>query len=523
MRIPAVATFLLLAAAGRAQGSVPRTIPEASDYERTSRAEDVAAFLRACKELPAGDRLHLRAAGTSSQGRELLLVEVRRPAAPPPPLRALLLGNIHGGEVEGKEALQQLAREFAQGEHDDVLARCEVWLLPVYNVDGNEAMSTKNRAGQNGPDLAGERANAQGLDLNRDFVKARAPETRALLGLFTAYDPHLFVDLHTTNGSHHGYHLTYAPCLSPNQDPELARLSRALLDDAQAALATQGFASFDYGNFETRDWDGGGAPESRAGVRGWYSYDHRARYGVNYFGLRNRIGVLSEAYSYADFQTRIAATHAFVLSLLRSLVARAAEVQAAVAAADQRPAGEQPLAFGFDTAFGPPETLPVLVGAVERQDGDGTRPLRFVRRGEGTPETMPVFRMFQSRRHLALPLAWAIPDPTPDVLKLLQLHGIATRRLAEPQRVPAQTFAVAHKRKPKRPFQGHHELVLDGAWSAPADVELPAGTLWIAADQPLARLCATLLEPDSEDSLSTWNFLEAATTDTYPVLRIVRR
>jgi hypothetical protein len=522
MRTPAVATFLLLAAAAAQEGP-PRTIPEASGYERTSRAEDVVRFLRACTSLPSGDRLHLRAAGSSSQGRELLLVEVRRPAAPRPPLRALLLGNIHGGEVEGKEALQQLAREFALGEHDDVLARCEVWLLPVYNVDGNEAMGAKNRAGQNGPDLAGERANAQGLDLNRDFVKARAPETRALLGLFAAFDPHLFVDLHTTNGSYHGYHLTYAPCLSPNQDPELARLSRALLDDAQTALAAQGFASFDYGNFETRDWDGGGAPESKAGVRGWYSYDHRARYGVNYFGLRNRIGVLSEAYSYADFQTRIAATHAFVLALLRGLVAQAGEVQATIAAADRRPAGGEPLAFGFDTTFAPPETLPVLVGAVERRDGDGARPLRFVRQGDGTPEAMPVFRRFASRRQIPLPQAWAIPDPTPDVLELLQLHGIATRRLTAPQAAAAQTFAVAQKRKPKRPFQGHHELQLDGAWGEPAEVELPAGTLWIAADQPLARLCATLLEPTSEDSLSTWNFLEAATTDTYPVLRIVRR
>jgi hypothetical protein len=52
---------------------------------------------------------------------------------------------------------------------------------------------------------------------------------------------------------------------------------------------------------------------------------------------------------------------------------------------------------------------------------------------------------------------------------------------------------------------------------------LPAGTAWIDARQPLARLAATLLEPVSEDSLSTWNFFEATTGDAYPVLRITAR
>jgi len=520
-RSPPLLAALLLAAAPPAQRP-PQTVPETSEYARTSRAAEVAQFVTACTTLPHGDRLHVRSAGKTAQDRDQLLVEVALPSAPTPRLRALVLGNIHAGEVEGKEAIQQLVREFALGEHADVLARCDLWLLPIYNVDGNEAEGPKNRAGQNGPDLVGQRANAQGLDLNRDFVKAEAPETRNLLRLFVDVDPHLFVDLHTTNGSYHGYHLTYAPCLSPNQDPDLATISRALLDDAQIALRGGGYATFDYGNFETRDWDGGGAPES-GGVRGWYSYDHRARYGVNYFGLRNRIGILSEAYSYADFRTRIAATHAFVLALLRGLVARADDVLAATAAADRRLAADEPVAFGYDTTFSPPERMPVLVGAVNREEGAGERPLRFVRAGDGTAETMPVFRSFAAKASVALPAAWAILEPTAEVIALLERHGVVAARLDATRVVAAQTFTVTKKRKPKRPFQGHQELHLEGAWGEAVSVELPAGTLLVEAKQPLGRLCATLLEPKSEDSLSTWNYFEAKTTDVYPVLRVVRR
>lgn len=515
-----VAVAVPLAAQGDAQPAPPRTTPERSEHAETSRFADVASFLAACRQLSHGDRLELADAGSSHEGRPLRLVKVRRDAAPKP-LRALVIGNIHAGEVEGKEALQLLAREFALGEHDDLLRRVEVWLLPVYNVDGNEAVKVGNRAGQNGPDATGQRPNAQGLDLNRDFVKADAPETRALLATMAAFDPHLFVDLHTTNGSYHGYHLTYAPSLSPNVDPGVARLSRALLDGAQAAMRGEhGFATFDYGNFETRDWDGSGAPASDPKVRGWWTYDHRARYCVNGFALRNRVAILSEAYSNLDFAGRIAATRAFVLCLLQGLVAREAEALAVGAAADARLVAGEPTAFGFDTTFAPPERLPVLVGAVDTVEAKDGKPMRHVRKGDGAPEEMPVVRAFVARQQRDLPKAWALPDPPAEVIERLRWHGVAFTVLAQETQATCERFAVAQKRKPKRPYQGHQELALGGAWEAPAARTLPKGTLWIDARQRFARVAATLLEPEGEDSLSTWNFLEAMTGDHFPVVRV---
>lgn len=499
----------------------PRTVPEQSGHQRTSSPEDTAAFLRACQQLRHGDRVHVEVAGKSEQGRDLLLVQLRLPNAAPTPLRAFVIGDIHAGEVEGKEALQQLVREVALGQHEDLLANCALWLLPIYNPDGDAAQGP-HRPGQNGPDLVGKRENGAGLDLNRDFVKAEAASTRTLLRLLGDVDPHLFVDLHTTNGSYHGYHLTFAPSLSPNVDPGIAGLSRALLDDARTSMREDhGFETFDYGNFETRDFDGGRAPESPRGQRGWYSYDHRARYCVNGFALRNRIGVLSEAYSYCDFATRIAATHAFVRCLWRRLVERRAEVLATTAAADQALVQGAPTTFGFDTRFGPPETLPVLVGEVDEIAATANGPMRRAKKGDGRAETMPVCRTFVAHDRRVLPYAWAIANPTPEVQQRLSLHGVTFATLDAPMRLRAQRFVVAQKQKPKRPFQGHHELRLVGHWTVVDDVELPAGGILVSARQPLARLAATLLEPESEDSLSTWNFFEAATDAHFPVLRVV--
>ena len=70
----------------------------------------------------------------------------------------------------------------------------------------------------------GQRANAQGLDLNRDFMKLEAPETRALVRFLNEWDPHLIVDTHTTNGSHHRYTITYDGPKNPAGRPSTDRL-----------------------------------------------------------------------------------------------------------------------------------------------------------------------------------------------------------------------------------------------------------------------------------------------------------
>ncbi len=502
----------------------PTTTPERTQYEATSTCADLDAFLAQLVRLPHGDRLVRGSLGTSHEGRDIPLVRAALPMADETTaLRALVVANIHAGEIEGKESVQQILREIAEGQHEQLLAGCVLWFVPIYNADGNERIAKKNRPEQNGPPAVGERPNAQGLDLNRDFVKAEAPETRALLAAIHRIDPHLLFDLHTTDGSWHGYDLTYAPSLATNCDPAVAALTRRILDDATGTLLQNNppLRTFDYGNFETRDWDGGGAPSSQANVRGWWTYDHRARYVINGFGLRNRIGILSEAYSNAEFASRIASTRAFTLSCLASAAARKDEILATTNAADALLSERaQPISFGYGTTFQQPIVQPVLVGDCDRiqlPDGLG---VRLARKPGARVEVMPVFRGFVSTQHIELPEAWAIPSPPPEVLSALAAHGVRFERLAEARNATAAEFLVTKKRKPKRPFQGHQELQIDGAYGQPTERMLPAGTAWIDARQPLARLAATLLEPVSEDSLSTWNFFEAMTGDAYPALRI---
>ncbi|MFM7836324.1 MAG: M14 family zinc carboxypeptidase, partial [Planctomycetaceae bacterium] len=107
-------------------------------------------------------------------------------------LVVMLLGNIHSGECDGKEALLMLARELALTSDHPWLKQAVFVLVPNYNADGNDQVSVENRPGQVGPVRGmGRRETSRGFDLNRDFVKLETAEGRALVRLIDRWNPHL--------------------------------------------------------------------------------------------------------------------------------------------------------------------------------------------------------------------------------------------------------------------------------------------------------------------------------------------
>jgi hypothetical protein len=501
------------------------TAAEASGFTQTSTLEDVRTFLDAVVARSKGVRIEVETFGQSLEQRDLLHVRVNpaegttRPSDGP--LRVLVVADIHGGEVCGKEAVQMLLREIAAGEHADLVAACDLHFVPIYNVDGNERIDTANRPNVNGPvGGLGARENAQGLDLNRDCVKTESPEFRALLGLMDAIDPHVLLDLHTTNGSPHGYHLTYAPPLATNVDETLDRyLRQRLLPAVRSAVADRhGYRVFDYGNF------------SRSEPRAYATFDHRPRFLTNYYGLRNRFAVLSEAYAYEPFETRVRSTRAFVLETIRAFAADLPRVAALCAAAD-RQCSDAPSAirFGWDTTLIEGDEVEILVGVWDQVPLEG-RSQRTLRRSELTRETMRLQNGFSSRAGHALPAGgWAIPAPAPELLAVLQSHGIEVRTLDVLFAGDVELFVPeSGDKSPRAPWGAKTRTIELRGRFLPEEAALPPGTAFVPSRQRLARLAAQLLEPQSEDGLATWGMFEAGTTfakdappyGRYPVLRL---
>ena len=283
--------FLVLLAPRLAAQVLPRTTAERSNFAATASTAEVGAFLDSLQL--AGAPVAVSEMGTTALGKPIYLVIASDPAvtsaaeaAAAGKLVVYLQANIHAGEVEGKEAVLALLRELS-GPRRDLLQRLVILVAPNYNPDGNDAFAPAavNRSGQNGPDLVGRRANGLNLDLNRDYFLAEAPETRASLArVYTTWDPALMMDLHTTDGTRHGYLLTYAPPLDPNgsagpvaylRDRMLPAIRRTLEDLYHEPI-------FDYGDVD-----------DALDPRSWDTYAPLGWYGVNYVGLRGRMAILS--------------------------------------------------------------------------------------------------------------------------------------------------------------------------------------------------------------------------------------
>lgn len=494
-----------------------QTVPERTNGARTSSHAEVLAFLDSLNARGAG--LRVGRLGTSPQGRQIPFVVVARPmvADPGEAKRSgkpvlYIQANIHAGEVEGKEALQQLLRELTLGSLRRLLDSVIVLAVPIYNSDGNDAFgpSTRTRPGQNGPDTVGLRPNGQGYDLNRDYVKQDAPETRAALAFIADWDPDLFMDLHTTNGSYHGYALTYSPGLNPNRTPANSWAQDTLLPALRARVRQRhNVETFPYGNFVNQN------PDSIR-VSGWVTYESVPRFGTNLMGM-TRISILSEAYSNDPFPRRIEATYAFLVETLRYLT----EQRTVVRDRMTRTIAARPDSVVVRSEFAPARQDSVIV-ELTRAAGEGSGGFsRRVRTGEFRTMQMPVVDRFMAARKERIPAAYVLDPQWGDVVERLRRQGIVVERLAVPWSGPSLRFRVDSV-VVQRPFEGHRPVRVDGTWGEAAPDSLPVGTYLIPTDQRGGMLAAFLLEPASEDGYSTWNLFDRGlrARGAHPVRRL---
>jgi hypothetical protein len=494
------------------------TRAERTGYRETSSYADVLTFLDSLQR--ATPEIRIGTLATSAEGRRVPYVLMSRPLVSTPSeahrsgkIIVYLQANIHAGEVEGKEAAQMLLRDLLLGSLRPVLDHIILLAVPIYNADGNErlALGEKNRPGQNGPARVGLNTNGQGLNLNRDYVKMEAPETRGAAALLSTWDPDLFIDLHTTNGSYHGYVLTYAAGLSPNANPAAAFVQDRLLPAVRERMERRHRQpTFSYGNFRNQD------PDSLA--QGWETYDARPRFGTNWMGLRGRLSVLSEGYSNADFKTRVEATYNFVREVLTFSGEQRTAIKSAIEASDRR----RPDSVAIRSVLGPPTTQEVIA-EVTQAAGDGNGGYaRRKRTGVFRPVRMPVFDHFVPSRREAIPAGYLIPPRLREIVELLRRQGIVLESLPQPRRVAANSFRIDSV-SVQPLFEGHRTVQAEGRWQKePVDTAFGAGWYLVRTDQRLGVLASYLLEPASDDGVVAWNLLdrELQPGSTYPILRL---
>jgi hypothetical protein len=520
MRSKALIFFCVLCEVALAQ-ELPKTRAESTNYRETSRYEDVIEFVAAIQR--ADPAIRVETFATSNEGRALPLV-IAGPAGIIDPRTArasglpvvFVMANIHAGEVEGKEASMMLLRDLVASSRK-LRDRMIVLVAPIYNADGNEKISTEHRQTQNGPPGGvGVRENAQGLDLNRDYMKLESPEARGLIGnVLNRWDPLLTVDLHTTNGSFHGYALTYAPPLNPNASSDLIDFERdTLLPQIRSEMRSKHHKeTYYYGNFLNQL-----APE-----KGWYTFDSRPRFGNNYAGLRNRFAILSEAYSYIDFRARVDVTYEFLHEILGAVDKHAKKMMRLAARADRAKLKKQGVRFEIkpwkETEILWEKCVAADSGALDPEN-QGETPHHVRRTGQIVPIKMTDYGVFAAKEKDDVPYAFLLYADAQNAVTNLLTHGIVVETLDRDTELEVEQFAIKSVEHGEHAFQNHHETTLSGKWKS-RKVTIPAHTFVVRMDQPLARLAFYLLDPRSDDGLFNWNFFDSE-AGVAPVQRILK-
>jgi len=490
-----------------------RTPAERSGYRATPSLAETLDFL-GLLQARAPHRIRVTEFGRTPEGRPMPLV-VASSASAFTPVAAkatdsavvLVQCGIHSGEIDGKDAMLAVLRDIALERAGGLLDGVTLLVIPIYNVDGHERVSPFNRPNQDGPvDGMGFRTTARGLDLNRDHLKLDSEEARALVDLVNRWQPDLHVDVHVTNGSDHEWVLTWSTAESPQLAPPVDAWLKRHLPRALAATADAGFANGPYVALVDRDDP----------TRGFSSVVTEPRYSTGYFTLRNVPSILIEMHAYKPYAQRVAAVDAFLRRLLAEAGASAGALREARAEADASTvaAGRtdaEPSAAVLRWAEAPADERirwPAYDWVFEESVVTGG-PLLFFRRGEPRPLDVPWIHRMVAETTVPRPRGYLVLPGWPGVSDRLRRHGLVVRELAGPAEVDVETIRVAEPVLADASYQGRVMVTSFEVERMTERREVPAGSLWVPADQPLFEIAVQSLEPEAPDSLLRWGMLHS--------------
>jgi hypothetical protein len=488
--------------------------PEKSNYEKTSSHADVISFINAIKA--KSQNIQVTSIGKSTGGKDIPLVILSKNGISTPEQAKAsgkfviyIQANIHAGEVEGKEAIMMMMRDILLGKKNNLLDNQVILIVPIYNTDGNDKMAKGLRPSQeNSPLETGERENGQGLDLNRDGIKMEAPETQAMIqNIVTAWDPQMSVDLHTTNGTWHAYSLTWSPSYQYAGQPSTYNYTNGVMLPFITKNVKDKYGLFfgPYGDYNTRE----GWP-----LKNFYTYNHHPRYIVNQFGLRNRMAILSEAFSHERFYQRIYSTYAFVFEILDycnrhgkeiTKINHDAELAAIKNVVDN--AGKTKKGVRYK-----------MVPAAKKLNGFRTYDYTSFTKADGTKtllkkgnvvtyDSVTYYGEFKDTVQSTVPRGYIIPAALSLIAEQLKRQGAKVTQLEKDEQFSGEVFIVEKYTRAARKFEGHYMASAEGKFEQVTRTA-HAGDYKIDLAQPLANLIFYMLEPQSDDGLLTWNFFD---------------
>lgn len=494
-----------------AQDSIPKgwaTFFETSGYMETPRYDEaIAYFNKLAQNSPFAKMLPI---GTSAQGRTIYcFIAARNKEFTPEEAHrsgkaiVLLNNGIHAGEIEGKDASMMLLRDILITKEKEYLLDNNIFMvIPVLNVDGHERISPYNRINQNGPKEMGWRTTAQNINLNRDFMKADAPEMQALLRLFSSWLPDFFIDSHTTDGADYQYSVTYEMEKFGDIYHSTAEwIKNIFIPYFENRVEEKGFLIAPYVSFKD--------DQMGKGIQEWASLP---RLSTGYASLQNRPSLLIETHMLKPYKERVFSTKACLEAVLEYCNNKSRALKVLNQEADNNSIRELTVGGKFlpveFTATDKKKTF-MFKGYSSFQDSSliaGEKITRYSK--EKKTFEIPYFYDVRPTDSVPVAKAYIIPHEWGILTERMRLHGIVIKELEKDTTLLAGRYRFSNVKFANWPYEGHFQPSYE-LTSFRQKVNVPKGSYLVSADQRTLRVIVNLLEPKAPDSFVKWGFLNA--------------
>ncbi|MBI4810964.1 MAG: M14 family metallopeptidase [Ignavibacteriales bacterium] len=446
--------------------------------------------------------------GKSPEGRDLVLVVASKDKAFSPTSarktdKAILIiqNGIHAGEIDGKDACLMLLRDIAITKTKASLLDNVILLtIPIYNVYGHERFGKFNRINQNGPKEMGWRVTGQNLNLNRDYMKADAPETQAWLKMFNEWLPDFFIDAHVTDGADYQHIVTYGIERYVN----IAEPVRSWVNEKYvpmiSELKTNSIPVAPY--ISLRD--------HLDPLKGLQSGVAPPRLSTPYVALHNRPALLIETHMMKDYQSRVEGTYQTIVATLELMNKEYLSLRKAVHQADEGTLKniENPFPIRFQTLDVPNRTFHYLSFKQTNEPSDisGGTWIKYTK--EPFETDIPHFDSVVVLKTIVPPVAYLIPPQWQEIINRLKLHGVKFERLKNQVELEVEMYRFSNAKWQQSPYEGRHPVTYEVEKFKDRRM-FPAGTAVVRLNQRAARVAIHALEPEAPDAFVAWGFFDA--------------
>lgn len=414
--------------------------------------------------------------------------------------RVILINNgIHPGEPDGIDASMLLARDIVANKiklPDNIVLA----ILPIYNIGGCLNRSTNYRVDQNGPEEFGFRGNSQNLDLNRDFIKCDAKESRSFAEIFHLTDPDVFLDNHVSNGADYQHVMTLI-CTQHN------KLGGVMGDFMNKTFEPAIYASMKEKKLDLIPYVNsfGDSPDN-----GWPEFIEGPRYSSGYAALWHSFSFIAETHMLKPYDQRVWATYELMRVIIDFTHTHSEEIkrlreQTKMTVKTQT---EFPISWSLDRSRYSPRIYKGFEAGQKLSEVSGL-PRLYYDRNKPYEKEIQFYNFYKPSVIIQKPRAYVIPQGWWRIIELLKINKVKMTPLKKDTIIEVEVYRIDDYKTAPRQFEMHH-INSDVKTSVTVqNIKFRKGDFYIPMNQIANRFLIETLEPVAPDSYFAWNFFDA--------------